>query len=60
MPGMLGKLDEMQAIQQTKMSIEWRKQMFLQQLDLSGLEGGLEPTAHQLLFCLPSTMISSH
>ena len=39
MPGTLGKLDEMQQIQWTKMSIEQRKEMLLQQLDLSGLEG---------------------
>ena len=39
MPGTLEKLDEMQGIQWTKMSIEQRKEMFLQQLDLSGLEG---------------------
>ena len=39
MPGMLEKLDEIQGIQQTKMSIEQRKEMLLQQLELSGLEG---------------------
>ena len=39
MPGTLEKLGEMQGIRQTKMSIEQRKEMLLQQLDLSGLEG---------------------
>ena len=39
MPGTLEKLDEMQGIQWTKMSSEWRKEMLLQQLDLSGLDG---------------------
>ena len=39
MPGTLEKLDEMQGIQQTQMTIERRKEMLLQQLDLSGLEG---------------------
>ena len=39
MPGTLEKLDEMLGIQQTKMSIEQRKEMHLQQLALSGLEG---------------------
>ena len=39
MPGALEKLDEMQEIWQTRMSIECRKEMLLQQLDLSGLEG---------------------
>ena len=39
MPGTLEKLDEMQGVWQTKMSIELRKETLLQQLDLSGLEG---------------------
>ena len=39
MPGTLEKLDKMQGIQWTKMSIGQRKEMLLQQLDLSGLEG---------------------
>ena len=38
MPGTLEKLDEMQEIRQTKMSIEWRKETLLQQLDLPELE----------------------
>ena len=38
-PGTLEKLDGIQGIQQTKMSIEWRKEMLFQQLELSGLEG---------------------
>ena len=37
--GKLEKLDEIQSIQQTRISVEARKQMFLQQLELSGLEG---------------------
>ena len=52
MPGTLEKLDEMQGIWQTKMSIEHRKETFLQQLYLSGLEGwcGTNHTsAHALL-----------
>ena len=39
MPGTLEKLDEMQGIQWTQMTIEQRKETLLQQLDLSGLEG---------------------
>ena len=35
----LEKLDEMQGIQCICMLVEHRKEMFLQQLDLSGLEG---------------------
>ena len=38
-PGTLEVLDEAQGIQQTKMSLERRKEVFIQQLDLSGLEG---------------------
>ena len=38
MPGMLEKLDVIQGIQWTQMTIERREEMFLQQLDLSGLE----------------------
>ena len=39
MSGTLEKLDEMLGIWWTKMSIEWRKEMLLQQRDLSGLKG---------------------
>ena len=39
MPGTREKLDKMQGIQWTKMSTEQRKEMLLQQLDLSWLEG---------------------
>ena len=35
----LEKLDEIQGIQQTKMSVELRKEILFQQLELSGLEG---------------------
>ena len=38
-PGTLERLHEMQGIQQTRMSIECRKEKILQQLDLLGLEG---------------------
>ena len=38
-PGTLEKLDEIQGIQQTRMSVEQRKEMLFQQLELSGLEG---------------------
>ena len=38
-PGILEKLDEIQGIWQIRMSVEWRKEMFFQQLELSGLEG---------------------
>ena len=38
-PGMLEKLDEMQGIQRAKMSVEQRKEVLFQQLNLSGLEG---------------------
>ena len=38
-PRTLEKLDEMQGIQQTSMSVEWRRNVLFQQLDLSGLEG---------------------
>ena len=37
--GTLEKLDEIQGIQQTRMSVEWRKEMIFQQLESSGLEG---------------------
>ena len=52
MPGTLEKLDKIQGIQWTQMTFEWRKEMLLQQLDLSGLEGwsGANHTsAHALL-----------
>ena len=39
MPVTLEKLDKMHGIWQNRMSIECRKEMLLQQLDLSGLEG---------------------
>ena len=39
LPGTLEKLDEIQGIQQTRMSVEWRKEMLFQQLELSSLEG---------------------
>ena len=38
-PRTLEKLDEMQGIQQTRMSVEWRREVLFQQLDLPGLEG---------------------
>ena len=38
-PRTLQKLDEIQGIQWTRMSIEWRREVPIQQLDLSGLEG---------------------
>ena len=38
-PGTLEKLDEMQGIQQTRMSVEWRREVLFQQLYLFGLEG---------------------
>ena len=37
-PGTLEKLDEIQGIQQTRMLVEWRKELLFQQLDLSGLD----------------------
>ena len=38
-PRTLEKLDEMQGIQQTRISVEWRREVLFQQLDLSFLEG---------------------
>ena len=38
-PGTLEKLDEMQGIQQTRMSVEWRREVLFHLLDLSCLEG---------------------
>ena len=38
-PGTLEALDKMQGIQQTKMLVERRKEVLLQQLDLSNLKG---------------------
>ena len=38
-PKSLEKLDEMQGIQQTRMSVEQRREVLFHQLDLSGLEG---------------------
>ena len=50
MPRTLDKLDEMQGVPWTKMSIECRKEMLLQQLGLSGLEGWSDHTfTHALL-----------
>ena len=37
-PGTLEKLDEMQGIQQTRMTVEQRKELLFQQLNLSGLD----------------------
>ena len=51
-PGTLEGLDEKQGIWQTRKSIEHRKEMLLQQLDLSGLEGWSSTnhtSAHALL-----------
>ena len=39
MPRTLEKLDEMHAIQETRVSVEWRREVLFQQLDISGLEG---------------------
>ena len=36
--GILEKLDEIQGIRQTRMSVEWWKETFFQLLELSGLE----------------------
>ena len=41
-PRTLEKLDEMQGIQQTRILVKWRREVFFQQLDLSGLEGWSE------------------
>ena len=49
-PGILGELDEMQGIQWTKMSVERRKEVLLQQLYLSGLEGWFN--TNQVTACL--------
>ena len=51
-PRTLEKLDEVQGIQQTKMSVEQKKEVLFQQLDLSGQEGwseGNQVAAHSLL-----------
>ena len=37
-PGTLETLGEIQGIQQTRMSMQWRKEVLFQELDLSGLE----------------------
>ena len=37
-PGTLEKLDEIQGIQQTRLSVEWRNEMLFDQLELSGLK----------------------
>ena len=50
--GTLEELDEVQCIQQTKMLVERRREVLLQQLDLSGLEGlskANQAAAHALL-----------
>ena len=52
MPGALEKLDEMQGIQQTKILVERRREVFFQQLDLSGLHRwskGTQAATHALL-----------
>ena len=38
-PGTLEKLDKIQGIQQTRMSVNQRREMLFEQLELSGLEG---------------------
>ena len=48
MLGTLEKLDEIQGIQLTRMSVEWRKEMLFQQLELSGLEGWSNKKPKQL------------
>ena len=51
-PRTLERLDEIQGIQQTRMSVEWRKETLFQQLDLSGLERwseGYQAAAQALL-----------
>ena len=48
--GTLEKLDEMQGIQWTRMSVEWRKEVLFQQLDFSGLKGW--PDKHQVATCI--------
>ena len=51
-PGTLVELDEVQVIQWTKMSVENRREVLFQQLDLSGLEGwsrGNQLATHALL-----------
>ena len=51
-PGTLEELNEVQGIQQTRMSVERRKEVLLQQLDLSGLDWWSEANqvaAHTLL-----------
>ena len=51
-PGTLEELDKVQGIHQTKMSVERRKEVLLQQLDLSALDGWSEvnqAAAHTLL-----------
>ena len=41
-PGMLEKLDQIQGIQQSKMTVEQRKKLLFQHLDLSALDRWLE------------------
>ena len=43
-PGTLEKLDEIQGIQQTRMSVEQRRETLFQQLELPGLEGWSDKT----------------
>ena len=55
-PITLEELNEMQGIQQTEMSVERRKEVLLQQLDLAGLEEWSEAnqvTAHTMLARVP-------
>ena len=50
--GTLEKLDEMHSIQQTRVSVQKRREVLFQQLDLSGLEGWSDKNqaaAHALL-----------
>ena len=56
----LEELDEVQSIQQTKMSVERRKEVFLQQLDLSGLDRRSEANqvATHTLCCIIFLLIS--
>ena len=54
----LEKLDEMQGIQQTRMSVEWRSKVIFQQLDLSGLEGWSDKNQAAPMHCQLNAMTS--
>ena len=56
--GTLEKLDKIKGIQQTRMSVEWGRETFFHQLELSGLEGWSNKTKQLSYSCQLNIMTS--